>query len=440
MQSFDLKVQKIRNLRGKVKAPPSKSYTLRAIIVGCINGRVRISNPLLSDDTRNAIELWKKLGATIQEHGRSLQVTGFGNRLSLNPKNGNKSKFSEIYVGESGTLLRFILPILALLKGKFRVIGKDTLCDRPNAPIVQALKGWGVNIEGYGRRHELPIKIISNGTIKGGKTTVNGSMSSQTISSLLIAAPFTKNGTEIKVENLKLVSRPYIDITHDVLKWAKVNIKRNGYKSFTVKNGQKIKPGKVFHVHGDYSSAAFLMAAACLVKSDVTITDLVNDKQGDKEIIKILRKMGARILNRNKSVRIRGPFNLRGIEIDCRDIPDLVPILAVLGCFAKGKTRLYNIEHVAHKESDRISHPAKELCELGASISRSNKELFIKHSKLRSGKVVSSHGDHRVVMALAVAGLAIGNLTIKNARCISKSYPDFISDLKSLGAKLGKAR
>ena len=288
-----------------------------------------------------------------------MRIKGFSGKPFL--------KGGTLNVGESATLLRFVLPILALSKGKFKVIGKKTLCDRPNTPIVKALQTWNINISGRGKYHKLPINIHSNGKIKGGKIVVNGSMTSQTVSSLLIAAPFANKETTIKIKN-KIVSKPYIDLTTDVLKWARIDITRSGYGRFKVKKKQRVVPRNVFSVHGDYSSAAFLMAAACLVKSDITITDLVNDKQGDRAIIDILRRMGAKILYKNNSVRVRGPFTLKGISIDCGDTPDLVPILAVLGCFAKGKTRIYNIKHLIYKESNRITGPAGELMKLKARI------------------------------------------------------------------------
>ncbi|MFA5117147.1 MAG: 3-phosphoshikimate 1-carboxyvinyltransferase, partial [Candidatus Omnitrophota bacterium] len=190
-----------------------------------------------------------------------------------------------------------------------------------------------------------------------------------------------------------------------------------------------------FIVHGDYSSAAFLLAAACLVPSDVTLTDLVEDKQGDKAIVGILEKMGAVIKRKGNSLKVRGPFELKGINIDCSDTPDLVPILAVLGCFAKGASRLYNIEHLIYKESNRIAMPALELSKLGAHIHFTRKELLVKQSILQGG-VVSPHNDHRLAMALAVAALKAGGVTIQDTRCVSKSYPMFFQDMRKLGANL----
>ncbi|MFA5143731.1 MAG: 3-phosphoshikimate 1-carboxyvinyltransferase [Candidatus Omnitrophota bacterium] len=419
-------VEKTPKLSGTIKAPPSKSYTHRAIMVGSVNGICRIINPLYSNDTLATISAWNKLGAVIKKLPQSLHIKG----CSGLPR----PKSNSLNVGEAGTLLRFILPIIALAKGRVKINGKGTLLDRSNKTIIDALRSWDINISGTGKDHKLPIKLNGIGEIRGGKTRVSGKDTSQTISSLLIVAPFAKNDTTIIVKD-KLVSRPYVDVTIDILQKAGIKVKNKNYKRFYVKCGQQFKSQKKLIIHGDYSSAAFLIAAASLLPSNVIIADLANDKQGDKKFISILDKMGAKIKRIKNTLRIKGPFELKGIDIDCSDIPDLVPILAVLGCFAKGKTRLYNIAHLAHKESNRITAPAGELMKLGADVSTTNNSIIVKQSYLKPGHV-SSCNDHRIAMALVVAGLKIGDVRIRGVECISKSYPDFIKDIKSLKAKI----
>ena len=418
-------VEKSSQLTGVVKAPPSKSYTQRAIMIGSINGSCKIANPLYADDTLATINACKELGAVIKKESNGLRIRGFYG--SPCPRSHS------VNVRESGTLLRFILPVIALAKGSFKVLGEKTLLSRSNRTIVEALKSWNISISGQGKDHKLPIKLEGKGEIRGNRTYVSGGQSSQTISSLLIAAPFAKEDTTIIVRD-KLVSRPYVDVTIDVLQAAGIQVKKEGYKKFYVRCGQRFKPRRKFIVHGDYSSAAFLIAAASLLQSDITLTDLVDDKQGDKKIINILRKMGAKINRAHDTISIKGPFELKGINIDCGDTPDLVPILAVLGCFAKGKTRIYNISHLAHKESNRIVAPAKELMKLGADISTTKNSIIVKQAYLNPGHV-SARGDHRIAMALVIAGLRIGDVKIEGIECISKSYPNFFRDIKSLGVK-----
>jgi len=419
-------VEKTPKLSGTVKAPPSKSYTHRAIMVGSINGICRIINPLYSNDTLATINAWRKLGAVIQKRPRTLRIKGC-NGLP-------RPKGNSLNVGEAGTLLRFILPIVALAKGRIKINGEGTLLDRSNKTIIDALRSWNINISGIGKDHKLPIRLNGKGEIKGGKTRVSGKDTSQTISSLLIVAPFAKNDTTIIVKD-KLVSKPYVDVTVDVLQKAGIRVKNKHYKRFYVKCSQQFKSQKKLIIHGDYSSAAFLLAVASLLSSNVVVTDLANDKQGDRKFISILVKMGAKIKRVKNTLKIKGPFELKGINIDCSDIPDLVPILAVLGCFAKGKTKLYNIAHLAHKESNRITAPAGELMKLGADISTTKNSIIVRQSCLKPGHV-SSCDDHRIAMALIVAGLKIGDVRIRGVECISKSYPNFIRDIKSLKGKI----
>ncbi|MDP2913116.1 MAG: 3-phosphoshikimate 1-carboxyvinyltransferase [Candidatus Omnitrophota bacterium] len=424
-RSDNIIIEKATELIGAIEAPPSKSYTHRAIMACGINGKCRIQNPLYSDDIIATINAWKTLGAVIKKRRNFLDVRGFHGLPD--PKN------RLIDVGESGTLLRFILPILALAKGEFIISGRQTLMDRPNRTIVEALKSWDIDVSGKGDDHKLPIRLVAKGEIEGGETRVSGRESSQTISSLLMAAPLAKRDTIIIVKD-KLVSKPYVDVTIDVLRKAGIEVVNKDYRKFHVKCGQRFKPLGKFIVPGDYSSSAFAIVAASLLKSDVAIMGLGDDKQGDNKIIEIVNAMGGKIRHAKNTIRINGPFALKGIDIDCGDTPDLVPILAVLGCFAKGKTRIHNVAHLAYKESDRIAAPAGELMKLGAAISTTKDSMTIKQSRLRAGNV-SSRSDHRIAMALTVAGLIVGDVRIDGVECISKSYPRFLQDMKSLGAK-----
>lgn len=413
-------------LKGTIKASPSKSYTHRAIIIGSMNSDTKIFNPLICDDTIATINTWRHLGAGINIKNDCLDIKGFSGKPVL--------KSSELNVNESGTLLRFLLSILAYADGEITVNGRGTLLNRTNKVVVDALKKLGIAIGGNGEEHKLPIRINAKGKMNGGEIEISGKTSSQVISSLLIAAPLAQEDIVIIVKD-DLVSKPYVDITIDVLKWAGINIVNENYRIFKIKCGQKFHPKNDYIVHGDYSSAAFLMAAACLIESDVTITDLVNDKQGDKKMVDILEQMGAKITRQAGGININGPFDLKGIEIDGYDIPDLVPVLTVLGIFASGKTRIYNIGHLVHKESNRITDPAGELKKLGAKIDiTANNELIIYESKLRSGKTVSSRNDHRIAMSLSLAGLKVENIIIEGAGCISKSYPEFFNHMRQLGA------
>lgn len=393
--------------------------------MSAMDGGCVISNPLRSDDTMNAVKVLRALGADIRESGDSLEVSGVEGRPV--PRGG------VINVGENGTLLRFVLALISLAEGDVVVQGEKSLLTRPNTAIVEALCSLGVEIEGTGESHNVPVRIRGSGGFRGGEVSIDGRTTSQAVSAVLAAAPFAGRDVVINIRN-GLVSKPYVDITIDVLGWAGIKVENEDYRILRVKSGQNFRMKPEVRINGDYSSAAFIMAAAVLTESDVEIDGLYPDCQGDMKITGFLESMGARIEREKARVRIRGPFELSGGEFDCSDTPDLAPVLTVLGCFAAGETRIFNASHLPYKESNRLAQPAGELRKLGAKITASGDGLRIKRSELSSGEVFSS-GDHRVAMSLAVAGLGTGaGLTVKNAECAAKSYPGFVDDMKKLKA------
>ena len=423
-------IHPISRLRGTVRAPGSKSYTHRAIIVASMGENTLVENPLFCKDTDKTIRTWTQLGATITPDGKNLRIKGFEGHPR--PTSG---KFD---VGESGTLLRLVLPMLALGKGEFEVDGHGSLKDRRNFEIVHALKSCGVEITGRTADYRIPVRLRANGKLRGGNITIGGRTSSQVVSAFLLAAPAAEQDTIITIEGT-LVSRPYVDITIDVLKQAGVSVCREGYRKFHVKPG-KVSPPRRFEVPGDYSSAAFLIVAAVLTSSEVTITGLVEDKQGDRRIVDYLRQMGANIDVHADALHIKGPQKLHGIEIDCSDTPDLCPILTTVGCFASGKTRIYNVKHLVHKESNRIVEPAAQLRKLGANI-----EYDIDEGEIISrcsvdqmhGGIVDAANDHRVAMSLAIAGLTMKKkVGITGFQAVDKSYPEFVRHINELGGNI----
>jgi 3-phosphoshikimate 1-carboxyvinyltransferase len=329
--------------------------------------------------------------------------------------------------------------VLSLADGDIRIEGQGTLLTRPNRQVIDVLRSWGCDVAGQGPDHRLPIRIRGTGALRGGRGVVDGSVTSQVVSALLMAAPFAREKT-VLVLRRRLVSRPYVDVTLDVLRWAGIRVTRDGYRRFEVEPGQRFRPHAVFTVPGDYSSAAFLLAAAALTESDVTVTGLTDNAQGDRRILSLLSAMGVPLRRRGDAVRIRGPCRLRGVDIDGSDIPDLVPILTVLGCFADGCTRIRRVRHLAFKESNRLTGPAEELGRMGARIRPLRDGLVIRTSRLVPARV-SPHRDHRLAMALAVAALGAGiRLAIPDAECIAKSYPGFVADMRRLGADVRTRR
>lgn len=421
-----LNIQRADKLEGIVRAPSSKSYTHRAIVIGSMNGESTIINPLISEDTLATLNAWEKLGLDYSFLDENL--------LKLKGFDGHPKLPKAINVHESGTLLRFLTCISVLGKSRMTINGAGTLMKRSNVMIVDPLKQLGMKVKSDNDDYSLPLTVDTRGDVIGGTIRISGDMSSQIISALLIISPHLPQ-FRLEIEG-KMVSRPYIRITLDVLNRAGIVINHDeNLDWFETPGGQHFKSLGEFVIPGDYSNAAFLLAAASLIKSDVLVTNLLADEQGDRAFLDILKRMGAIVEIKNDSVRIKGPFELHGIDIDCGDIPDIVPAIAPLAVYAKGRTRLFNIGHLKIKESNRIMSITEELNKLGVRIESDGDQITIWQSKPR-GTEVWSHNDHRIAMAMAVIGLREGQMIIKDSDCISKSYVDFLKDMKSLGAPI----
>lgn len=417
-----------KKLKGKVLLPASKSYSIRAFIIAACGGKSRIINPSNCDDALVAKEMAGKLGLRIRRKK--------GNVFECSSSNVNTA-LRNINVGESGTVLRFVLPLASLAKKKITVSGRKTLIGRPNKHLNQALRNMGVSIKGKGVKESVPI-VINGGEIKGGKIAIDGSLSSQFISALLITCPKLDNNSHIILKGKKLVSSDYITMTMQVLKRAGIRVQKINQRNYKAKGSQKFKGLKNFTVPSDFGLAAFHMAAAALVESDVTLKGKIDETlvQADGAIFGLLRKMGVRFKKTSSSIKIKGPFSLKGGSFSLKNAPDLVPIMAILALFAKNKTHLTDIQHARIKESDRISDLRKELIKIGAQVKETTSQLIITpQASYKTGKTLDPHNDHRLAMAFSVLGLKVP-LGIRDSECIAKSYPDFFKDFKKLGGKL----
>ncbi|MBS3815779.1 MAG: 3-phosphoshikimate 1-carboxyvinyltransferase [Hadesarchaea archaeon] len=422
-----LKVESSK-LEGEIKAQPSKSYTHRAISVGLLaNGESKIKQPLESLDTRASLEASKILGAKISENKDTWKITGTNGEIT--------PRKDFIDVKNSGTTLRFMSAIAALSPNPIQLSGDASIQERPMKPLIKALKKLGASAECKGENFRPPV--IVGGGIEGGKVSITGEISSQFISGLLLACPFAENAVDLVIKE-KLKSKPYVKMSLEVIKSAKGEIKNNSnLTEFHIPNNQEFKPID-YVVPGDFSSAAFILGAGALTGSNVTVSNLnPNDVQGDKRIIDLIKEFGIEVLTHDKSVEVTGKGKLEGIKADCSDTPDLVPVLAILGAASEGTTRLLNIQHLRYKEVDRLKALASEIKKLGAKVNEKRDELQITGVNQLKGGKFDSYGDHRIAMALAIAGLDSQDpVFIENAECIDVSYPDFVNDMKSLGAQL----
>jgi 3-phosphoshikimate 1-carboxyvinyltransferase len=420
-----LHIKPTQRLFGTVHLPASKSYSIRAFMIGACGGESEIINPSNCEDAFVAMRVARALGC---------KITRKKDKWVLSASK-NSSAIKTISVGESGTVLRMLLPLLSMHTDRAIVVGERTLVGRPNKHLLEALRRQGLKISGTGDNESVPIRF-QGGAIKTGKIIIDGSLSSQFVSALLMATPSLAQDSCVVITGKKIVSKDYITMTLQVLKETGIKISPRGDRSFLVSGGQKFKGLKDFTVPSDYGLAAFLMAAASIVPSNIRLNGYFNDRyvQADGHILKFLKAMGARWVRSRNAIVMKGPFVLKGGTFSLQDCPDLVPIMAVIALFAKGRTVLKNIYHARAKESDRISDLRRELLKVGAKVEEKKDGLIIHQlTNSRSGVILDPYHDHRLAMAFAILGLKIG-VTVKDMECSRKSYPDFVRDFKALGA------
>lgn len=419
---MDLTINPTEKLSGTAAAPPSKSCTHRAVTLASLAaGRSEIRSVLLSADTLATIGACKAFGAKIDSKR---------NKLTIDGVDGKPAKPEKVIdAANSGTTLRIMTAVFSLSSGWVTLTGDASLRKRPMQPLLSALDSLGVLTASDGGRP--PVKV--SGPMRGGVCRIRGDVSSQFITGLLIATPLARGDTKIEVTSDSL-SKPYIDLTLQMMEEHGGVAERCGY-GFSVAGGQHYLAMDSI-VEGDYSSAAFVLAAAALTGSKVTVTNLRRSSlQGDRRIVDILRAMGAEADVGEDRVTLKGGGRLRGVELDMSDTPDLVPITAALASVAEGRTVISNVAHLRLKESDRLRAMATELSKMGAKVSEGEDYLAIDGVASLTGGRLCGWNDHRIVMALAVAALrAKGRTVIDSAESIDVSYPGFTSVMDDLGA------
>ncbi|MDR2720478.1 MAG: 3-phosphoshikimate 1-carboxyvinyltransferase [Nitrososphaerota archaeon] len=422
-------VKPTNKLQGTLVAPASKSYTQRMLIAAALSeGSGRVVNPLLSEDTQATFRAITALGAKVQKNEDNWIVQGAS---ELNAAS------NLIDVGESGATLRFMIPIAALIEGHSAFLLSSSLERRPIEPLLSSLKM--LNIKAYPKQIGNQQAIVVEGEgMAGGKTNIPGNVSSQFISGLMFACPMAKADTEIQVTT-PLESKDYIRMTKEVLAMHHIDVQiSDDYRHIYIPGRQTFKQVDC-KVPGDFSSAAFLLAASAITNSNVKIDNLYRETvQGDKAILDVLKQMGINIGCNDVGIEVQGTGDLlKAVDIDVKDIPDLVPICAVLACYAEGQSRIFNAQRLRFKESDRLATIHQELTNMGALISMDESSLTIKGSRKLYGATINPHNDHRIAMSCTVAALrAEGETTIENAECIRKSYPSFYTDLITIGAEI----
>jgi len=410
-------------LSGAVRIPGSKSHTVRAVAIASLaEGTSRIREPLVASDTLSALNCYGLLGAQATREDDWV-VRGVGGRPRV-PEN-------VIDVGNSGTTLYIALGSAALVNGCTVFTGDEQIRRRPAQPLIDALNALGATVESTRGNGMAPV--IVGGPMTGGSVLLDGSKTSQYLTSLLINCPLAQGDTIIEIENL--TEKPYVEMTLRWLEEQGIELQNDEFRRFTIPGGQSYT-GFDKAIPADWSSATFFMCAAAITGSELTLLGLdMNDTQGDKAVADMLREMGAKVEPVAGGLRIVGQ-SLKGAEFDLGNTPDALPALAVAACFAEEETRLVNVAQARLKETDRVSVMCEELTKMGADVEELPDGLVIRGSRLHSAQV-DGHSDHRVIMALALAGLALdGETSVSTAEALNVTFPGFVELMKSAGAEM----
>jgi 3-phosphoshikimate 1-carboxyvinyltransferase len=417
-------VNKTKELTGDIGIPGSKSHTVRAVVIASLaEGISKITNPLKSADTIAAADACSALGAEIEIKDDAWFVRGFAGK----PKQPD----GVIDFANSGASSRLIMSVIALGGVNAIIDGDNSLRKRPMQPLIDALSNLGVSARSSDGNGCLPIEI--SGKLVGGTTEVD-CRSSQYVSSLLISCPLAEKDTVITVKNI--CEKPYIEMTLGWLDEQGIEYENDKLESFRIRGDQRYDAFEK-KVPGDWSSATFPLCAGAITKSDILLMGLdMEDTQGDKEIVSMLREMGADITVEENGIRIKGGKELHGAELDLSNTPDALPALTVVGCLAKGTTKLVNVVQARIKETDRVKVITQELSKMGANIEELEDGIIIRESDLK-GANVSGHNDHRIVMALSLAGMiADGETEIDTAESVDVTYPGYVESMRSVNADM----
>ena len=429
---MNLIVGQTSRLSGRVFLPASKSYSIRAFLIAACGGHSVILHPSDCDDARVALSVAKSLGARVKRiDGHTWDI-----QSGIVPR-----KVTRIDVRESGTVLRFLLPLLAVQERTMVVTGQGTLIGRPNKQLADVLRAQGVGVKGTGPKESVPL-TLSGGRFRGGTIAIDGTVSSQFISALCIACPQLPDDTELTVKGRRMVSADYIEMTRLVMARSGVAIHKRKERVFFIRGRQRFRGLKRFIIPSDYGLAAFLIAAGLLTDSPLVLKGYFDRKfiQADGKILEFLKRMGVSIQLTTRTLTWKQPKVLRGGDFSLKDCPDLVPIMAVMALFARGRTRLKDISHARVKESNRITDLREELSKTGARLLETSDTLTIVPQPVHKENVaLDPRHDHRLAMAFCVLGLKTG-ATVRDIGCVSKSYPGFVKDFKSIGAKVKIAR
>ena len=424
----EIKLKASKQVRGCIKLPGSKSITNRVLLMAALgNGVTKLIDPLKSEDTDQMINALIKLGVSVKE------VNDDQNSIEIKGAEQNfPNKNTNLFLGNSGTTFRPLAAVLAMMRGDYYLSGIERMHERPIKDLVDALEQMGSSIQ-YEKNHGYPPITINNSSIEISEPIqIKGDISSQYLTALLIAGPISNNEFNIEVIG-DLISKPYIDITLKLLTKFNIFYNNDNWRLFSLKKDSVYKnPNKIF-VKGDASSASYFFAAASLAGS-IEIKGINKDSiQGDLKFLDIISKMGAKIKYKPDSIQVSKASNLKGLEIDCIEIPDAAMTLAIMAVFADKPTKLKNIGSWRVKETDRILAMDNELTKMGVKVSTTHDSMIIFPQKqLNENISIETYNDHRVAMCFSLFCLKNLNITIQDPNCVNKTYPDYFKDLESV--------
>jgi 3-phosphoshikimate 1-carboxyvinyltransferase len=416
-------IQRIESFSATVTAPPSKSFSVRALILGAMSEvPTTITNCLDADDTRYALEALRTIG---------YDVSGTFNReIVIGDRKSMSANEVPVFVGNAGTVMRFLTGWLAFTPGRYLLHGEQRMHERPIGDLADVLVSIGTEIEYAGKEGYPPLRVRGKKMRGGFDVEIAADVSSQFASALMIGGATLPAGITLRLKSV--ASAPYIAITSDILRDFGAEVIEEG-DTIQVKGSRLARES--YRVEGDYSSASYWFAAAAATRGEATVRGLANPTaQGDAAFLDILASMGCSVDASDSGVTVRGPEKLRGGTFDCNDTPDIVPTLAAIAPLADSPVEIVNIANLRVKESDRIATVATELRRLGARVEERQDSMRIEPGWNDDAAVIETYNDHRIAMAFTVAGLARGNVTIAKEQVVSKSYPRFWKTLEEATA------
>ena len=415
-------------LTATVAVPGSKSITNRALVLAALTGSdtdCRLTGVLDSEDTRVMLDALLALGFAAEADWDACIV-----RFPVQTRRRIPATSADIFVANSGTSMRFLTAMAATGAGRYRFDGVPRMRERPIQDLLDALNQLGgVRVTSEAGNGCPPVVVETSG-LRGGTVSIRADLSSQFLSGLLMAAPFAAEDVEIHIDG-GLVSEPYVEMTLTMMQQWGYEVGRVGTAGFRIPAGQRLPNPETYAIEPDASAASYFFAAAAIHRGRVTVEGLTeNSLQGDVRFVDVLQQMGCRIETCAAGITVHGG-PLRGVDVDMNAISDTVMTLAVVACFADGPTRIRNVAHIRHKETDRISALATELRRVGAAVEEVADGLTVTPRPLH-GATVKTYNDHRMAMSLALVGMKVPGVEIENPGCVAKTYPGFWRDLERL--------